>query len=78
MDNFINRVITVEDFERNYLSTFINETESMENTFFEILNGVFEAVDCYWHFYGETCSWTVFEVIKEGGKVNRAAGGSCE
>ncbi|MEH6945017.1 colicin immunity domain-containing protein [Bacillus sp. JJ722] len=49
MEDFINEVITVDDFEREYLITFKNETERMGNTLFEILNGVFEAVDCYWH-----------------------------
>lgn len=49
MEDFINEIITVEDFERDYLYTFKNETERMGNTLFEILNGVFEAVDCYWH-----------------------------
>lgn len=49
MQDFINEVITVEDFEHDYLNTFKNETERMDNTLFEILNGVFEAVDCYWH-----------------------------
>lgn len=49
MEDFINEVITVNDFEREYLITFKNETERMGNTLFEILNGVFEAVDCYWH-----------------------------
>jgi hypothetical protein len=49
MEDFINEIITVEDFERDYLRTFKNETERMDNTLFEILNGVFEAVDCYWH-----------------------------
>jgi hypothetical protein len=49
MKDFIDEVITVEDFEREYLKTFKNETERMDNRLFEILNGVFEAVDCYWH-----------------------------
>ncbi|CAM3900884.1 colicin immunity domain-containing protein [Mesobacillus zeae] len=49
MRDFINETITVEDFERDYLNTFKNETERMDNTLFGILNGVFEAVDCYWH-----------------------------
>jgi hypothetical protein len=49
MVDFINEVITVEDFEREYLNTFKNESESMNDTLFEILNGVFEAVDCYWY-----------------------------
>lgn len=49
MEDFINKLITVEDFERDYLNTFKNETERMDNTLFEILNGVFESVDCYWH-----------------------------
>jgi hypothetical protein len=49
MEDFINEVITVEDFERDYLKIFKNETEVMDNTLSEILNGVFESVDCYWH-----------------------------
>ncbi|GIN86756.1 hypothetical protein J6TS2_31420 [Heyndrickxia sporothermodurans] len=49
MEDFINEVITVEDFERDYLNMFKNVTEKLDNTLFEILNGVFEAVDCYWH-----------------------------
>ncbi|MCM3711994.1 colicin immunity domain-containing protein [Sporosarcina luteola] len=46
MEDFVNEIITVEDFERDYLYTFKNETERMGNSLFEILN---EAVDCYWH-----------------------------
>ena len=49
MKDFINEVITVEEFEREYLITFKEETERMGSPLFEILNGVFEAVDCYWH-----------------------------
>ena len=49
MEDFINNVIAIEEFERDYLSTFKNETVIMGNTVFEILNSVFEAVDCYWH-----------------------------
>ncbi|MFJ9462105.1 colicin immunity domain-containing protein [Viridibacillus arvi] len=48
IEDFVNEVIPVEDFERDYLNTFKNETERMD-TFFEILNGVFEAVDSYWN-----------------------------
>ena len=47
MEDLINKLITIEDFERDYLNTFKNETERMDNTLFEILNGVLEAVDCY-------------------------------
>ncbi|MGE7118839.1 colicin immunity domain-containing protein [Peribacillus sp. NPDC046944] len=49
MKDFINEVITVEEFEREYLITCKEETERMGSPLFEILNGVFEAVDCYWH-----------------------------
>lgn len=48
MEGFINMDISVEDFERDYLYSFKNETEIMEDTIFEVLNTVFEAVDCYW------------------------------
>ena len=49
MKDFINEVITVGEFEHEYLITFKEETERMGSPLFEILNGVFEAVDCYWH-----------------------------
>ena len=42
IEDFINEIITVEEFERDYLNTFKNETERMGGTLFEILNGVFE------------------------------------
>ncbi|PFH81131.1 colicin immunity domain-containing protein [Bacillus sp. AFS088145] len=64
MEDFINEVITVEDFERDYLKIFKNETERMGSTLFGILNGVFEAVDCYWHecFPGQE---TAFEISEQ-------------
>lgn len=49
MEDFINEVITVVDFERDFLNTYKNETERLGSPLFEILNGVFEAVDCYWY-----------------------------
>ena len=49
MKDFINEVITVGEFEREYLITFKDETKRMGSPLFEILNGVFEAADCYWH-----------------------------
>ncbi|WP_153722188.1 colicin immunity domain-containing protein [Sporosarcina cascadiensis] len=49
IDDFVNGLITVEYFERNYIYTFKNGIERMDNILFEILNGVFEVVDCYWH-----------------------------
>nr|WP_232337105.1 colicin immunity domain-containing protein [Lysinibacillus timonensis] len=49
IDDFINEVITVEEFERDYLTTFKNETNEMGTALFLILNSVFESVDCYWH-----------------------------
>ena len=64
MKDFINEVITVEEFEREYLITFKEETERMGSQLFEILNGVFEAVDCYWHecFPGQE---TAFEISEQ-------------
>ncbi|MED0668189.1 colicin immunity domain-containing protein [Bacillus badius] len=49
MEDFIDEVITVEDFEDAYLNGFKNETERIDDTLFDILNGIFEAIDCYWH-----------------------------
>jgi hypothetical protein len=64
MECFINEDITIEEFERNYLKTFKNETERIGSPLFEILNGVFEAVDRYWHecLPGEE---TAFEISEE-------------
>ncbi|MDT8862597.1 colicin immunity domain-containing protein [Alkalihalobacillus sp. MEB130] len=63
MKGFIDDVINVEDFERAYLKTFKNETERMDNALFEILNRVFEAVDCYWHecHYGQETAFDISE-----------------
>ena len=41
MEDFINNIINVEDFESDYLNTFKNETERMDSRLFEILNGIF-------------------------------------
>jgi len=64
MEGFINRDIAIEDFERDYLYNFKNETEVMGDTIFEILNPVFDAVDCYWHecLPGQE---TAFEISEE-------------
>ncbi|OCA92586.1 colicin immunity domain-containing protein [Pseudobacillus wudalianchiensis] len=61
--DFINKAITVEDFERNYLNSFKNETERIDNALFDILNDVFEAVDCYWHecLPGQETDFTISE-----------------
>ncbi|KZN98585.1 colicin immunity domain-containing protein [Pseudobacillus badius] len=49
MEDFIDEVITVEGFEDAYLNGFKNEIERIDDTLFDILNGIFEAIDCYWH-----------------------------
>lgn len=49
MEDFLDNVITVDQFEECYLTTFKEETAPINGQLFNILNAVFEAVDCYWH-----------------------------
>lgn len=47
--DFLNEVISVEEFEQTYFETFLKKTESLGDEIFRPLNDVFESVDCYWH-----------------------------
>lgn len=49
MMDFMNEDISVDDFERDYLKMFKNETVRMDEDLFNVLNAVFEAIDCYWY-----------------------------
>lgn len=49
MDNFIERRMSANDFQAQYLKMFKESDARLDSTLFGILNDVFEAVDCYWH-----------------------------
>ncbi|HEX6289923.1 MAG TPA: colicin immunity domain-containing protein [Herpetosiphonaceae bacterium] len=46
---FIERQISVEEFERQFLNAFKSESEGMDMQLFCILDALFGAVDSYWH-----------------------------
>ncbi|MED4755558.1 colicin immunity domain-containing protein [Brevibacillus choshinensis] len=48
MEDFLNNLISVDEFENRYLDTFKTETVQMDDQLFQILNTAFESVDCYW------------------------------
>ncbi len=49
MEAFINKKISADEFQTQYLRKFKEWDDRMNKTQFEILNGVFESADCYWH-----------------------------
>ncbi|WP_255472822.1 colicin immunity domain-containing protein [Planomicrobium sp. CPCC 101079] len=49
MEKFIKKEISADEFQTLYMDKFIEWNDRMNEYQFEILNGVFEAADCYWH-----------------------------
>lgn len=49
IENFLNGKISADEFQTQYLKNFKEWNDGMDDTLFEILNGVFELADCYWH-----------------------------
>ncbi|MDM5221055.1 colicin immunity domain-containing protein [Peribacillus sp. NJ11] len=49
MVDFLERKISADEFQTRYMKNFIKWNDKLDETFFEILNGVFETADCYWH-----------------------------
>ncbi|MFB7141475.1 colicin immunity domain-containing protein [Gottfriedia sp. NPDC056225] len=49
IEDFLAREITADEFQTRYLETFKETDDKMNIYLFEILNGVFESADCYWH-----------------------------
>jgi hypothetical protein len=49
MEQFIDEKMSANEFQTQYLRKFKEWNDRMDKTQFEILNGVFEAADCYWH-----------------------------
>ena len=49
MEKFLDEKMSADEFQTQYLIKFIEWNDRMDMAQFEILNGVFEAADCYWH-----------------------------
>lgn len=49
MVDFLEEKMSADEFQTRYLRNFIEWNDRMGETLFEILNGVFESADCYWH-----------------------------
>jgi hypothetical protein len=49
MEKFLNGKMSADEFQTQYLRKFKEWNDKMDKTQFEILNGVFEAADCYWN-----------------------------
>ncbi|HZG72755.1 MAG TPA: colicin immunity domain-containing protein [Chondromyces sp.] len=51
IEAFLKNEIDVEEFEKIYFETFLNDLDEKEldEESFTILNNLFESVDCYWH-----------------------------
>ncbi len=61
IDRFLGGSITVEEFEKTFLTSFKAEPASLDNELYEILDKLFGAVDSYWHEC-ELGSETAFEI----------------
>jgi hypothetical protein len=48
MDDFVRRVITVDEFEEQYLRVFKNDSTLRGSPIYDILNGVFLDVDAFY------------------------------
>ncbi|WP_019415946.1 colicin immunity domain-containing protein [Paenisporosarcina sp. TG20] len=49
MVDLLEEKISADEFQAQYLKKFKESDDRMGETLFEILNGVFESTDCYWH-----------------------------
>nr|WP_315363597.1 colicin immunity domain-containing protein [Cytobacillus firmus] len=49
IEDFLNGKISADEFQSLYLNNFKKWNDKMDENLFEILNGIFEAADCYWH-----------------------------
>lgn len=49
INHFLSSSITVEEFEKTFLTSFKAEPASLDSKLFEILDKLFGAVDSYWH-----------------------------
>ncbi|GKW46997.1 colicin immunity domain-containing protein [Planococcus sp. NCCP-2050] len=49
MLKFIKGKLSADEFQSQYTKNFLEWDDRMNESQFEILNGIFEAADCYWH-----------------------------
>lgn len=47
--DFLEERMSANEFQTQYLKKFKECDDRMDESVFEILNGVFESADCYWH-----------------------------
>ncbi|WP_139993290.1 colicin immunity domain-containing protein [Kurthia sp. Dielmo] len=47
--DFLEERMSANEFQTQYLKKFKEGNDCMDESLFEILNGVFESADCYWH-----------------------------
>ncbi|MFC5589239.1 colicin immunity domain-containing protein [Sporosarcina soli] len=49
MVDFLEEKLSADEFQTQYFKVFKESDDIMAKPLFEILNGVFESADCYWH-----------------------------
>ncbi|PEJ56852.1 hypothetical protein CN692_14765 [Bacillus sp. AFS002410] len=49
IEDLLTREITADEFQTRSFETFKEANDKINTSLFEILNGVFESADCYWH-----------------------------
>lgn len=61
--DFLVEKMSADEFQTQYLRKFKEWDDRMGETLFEILNGVFESANCYWHecLSGQETSFEISE-----------------
>lgn len=61
--SFINRKVTVDEFEKDFLAAFKTEPGPMNPSIYDILENLFAAVDAYWYecLPGQETAFTISE-----------------
>lgn len=49
MVDFLEEKMSADEFQTQYFKVYKESDDIMGKPLFEILNGVFESTDCYWH-----------------------------
>ncbi|MGI8382547.1 colicin immunity domain-containing protein [Priestia megaterium] len=49
IEEFLDKKITADEFQDQYIKTFKISNEKLSNELIFILNDLFESADCYWH-----------------------------
>ncbi|MEP9408997.1 colicin immunity domain-containing protein [Peribacillus frigoritolerans] len=63
MVDFLEGNMSADEFQTRYMEIFLKANDKLDEAHFEILNGVFESADCYWHecFPGQETSSEISE-----------------